>query len=58
MLRLSTKNDQMDMLKIYDTIEVNQNGSRVDLGAQVAPDSVEPLLKMLPQRKTRAIGGL
>jgi hypothetical protein len=45
--RLNTRESQMEMLKLYDAVQVNQNGSQVAISARVAPDLVEPLLKML-----------
>ncbi len=53
--RLNTRDDQMEMLKLYDAVQVNQNGSRVAVNAQVAPDLVEPLLKMLPGLKNKPL---
>jgi len=47
--RLRTPDNQMEMLKLYDTVRVNQDGSKVTLSASVAPDLVDPLLKMLVQ---------
>jgi hypothetical protein len=47
--RLNTRDDQMQMLKLYDTIQVNQTAANVDIQASVAPDLVDPLLKMVPQ---------
>jgi hypothetical protein len=45
--RLRTPDNQMEMLKLYDTVRVNQNASKVTLTASVAPNLVDPLLKML-----------
>ena len=47
--RLNTRNDQLYLLKLYDSAKVNQSASRVDLQAQVASDLVNPLLHYLPQ---------
>lgn len=49
--RLNTPSDRMQMLKLYDAVQVDQNGSHVAISAEVAPDLVEPLLKMLPAMK-------
>lgn len=49
--RLNTRDDQKQMLKVYDTVNVNQNGSNVTVQAQVAPDLVDPLLNMIPALK-------
>ncbi len=46
--RLNTRDDQKQLLKVYDTVNVNQNGPVVNVEAQVAPDLVDPLLKMIP----------
>lgn len=45
--RLRTPDNQMEMLKLYDTVRVNQDASKVSLSASVAPDLVDPLLQML-----------
>jgi hypothetical protein len=52
--RLNTRDDQQQMLRVYDTVKVNQSGSNVDVEAQVAPDLVDPLLKMIPALKNAA----
>jgi hypothetical protein len=52
--RLNTRDDQMQMLKLYDAVQVNQKAANVDIQAAVAPDLVDPLLKMLPQMKRPA----
>lgn len=53
--RLNTRDDQMQMLRLYDAVQVNQSGSHVAVSAQVPPDLVEPLLKMLPSLKNKAL---
>lgn len=45
--RLNTRDDQQQLLKVYDTVNVNQSGTVVNVEAQVAPDLVDPLLNML-----------
>jgi hypothetical protein len=52
--RLNTKDDQQQMLKVYDTVKVNQSGPAVSVEAQVAPDLVDPLLNMIPALKNAA----
>jgi len=52
--RLNTRDDQMQMLKLYDAIHVDQSGSHVAISAEVPPDLVEPLLKMLPDLKNKS----
>lgn len=44
--RLSTRSDQTDLLKLYDTVQVSQNAAIVSVSAELPPDLVEPLLKM------------
>lgn len=48
--RLSTRDNQQQLLKLYDTVKVDQSNSSVSVEAQVAPDLVDPLLSMLPNR--------
>ncbi len=52
--RLNTRNDQLYLLKLYDTVKVNQSASQVDMEAQVSSDLVGPLLQSLPQVKVPA----
>jgi hypothetical protein len=52
--RLNTREDEMQMLKLYDAVQVNQKAANVDIQAEIAPDLVDPLLKMLPQTKRPA----
>ena len=47
--RLRTPDNQMEILKLYDTVRVNQDASKVTLSASVAPNLVDPLLKLLLQ---------
>lgn len=51
--RLSTRDDQMELLKVYDTVQVDQKGSTVDLSAAVAPALVDPLLTMALRGRKR-----
>jgi hypothetical protein len=44
----------MQMLKLYDSVQVEQSGSHVAISAEVPPDLVEPLLKMLPGLKNKS----
>jgi hypothetical protein len=53
--RMNTPNDRLYLLKLYDTVKVNQNTSAVDVDAQIAGDMVEPLLRSLPQIKNPAL---
>jgi len=52
--RLNTRDEQQQMLKVYDTVKVTQSGANVDVEAQVAPDLVDPLLNMIPALKNAA----
>lgn len=52
--RLNTRDDQQQILRVYDTVKVNQTGADVDVEAQVAPDLVDPLLNMIPALKNAA----
>jgi hypothetical protein len=48
--RLNTRDNEQQLLKLYDTVKVNQNDTLVSVEAQVAPDLVDPLLNMLSNR--------
>jgi hypothetical protein len=52
--RLSTRDDQMDLLKLYDSVQVVQTASKVELQARVAPELVDPLLEALSGLRPRA----
>jgi hypothetical protein len=52
--RLNTRDDEMQMLKLYDSVQVEQSGSHVAISAEVPSDLVEPLLKMLPGLKNKS----
>jgi hypothetical protein len=54
--RLNTREDQMQMLKLYDSVGVTGKDSHVDIAAQVAPDLVDPLLQMLGTARGRSAG--
>lgn len=49
--RLNTRDDQRELLKVFDTVDVKQNGDSVDIEARVAPDLVDPLLNMAISRR-------
>jgi hypothetical protein len=49
--RLNTRDEQKDLLKVFDTVDVKQNGAAVTVQAQIAPDLVDPLLNMIPALK-------
>lgn len=52
--RLNTRDDQMQLLKLYDAIQVDQNDTRVEIQTKIAPDLVDPLLKMLSTTRGEA----
>jgi hypothetical protein len=52
--RLNTANDQTQLLRLYDGVQVNQKDTQVTVDAKIAPDSVDPLLKMLSGARSRA----
>jgi hypothetical protein len=52
--RLSTPDNRPDLLRLYDTIKVEQIQKRVDVSAQVAPDLEDKFLDLwLKQGRTR-----
>ncbi len=53
--RLSTRDDQTDLLKLYDAIEVNQMGAAVELKAQLGPGEIDRALALLPQMRDRVV---
>ncbi len=53
-LRLSTKDTETDMLKLYDAIQVDQDGDLVRVHADLSGDVADKLLNMLPQVKSRS----
>jgi hypothetical protein len=55
--RLNTRDDQMQMLKLYDRVEVTQQNSRVHLAAAIPFDLVDPILQQLPRAADRMRGG-
>lgn len=52
--RLSTRDDQSELLKVYDAIQVEKAGDSVKIKADLNADQVERLLGMLPQLRSRA----
>ncbi len=44
--RLSTPDNQPEMLKLYDAIQVNNDQTKVDIAAQVAPDLEDKFLDL------------
>jgi hypothetical protein len=47
--RLNTRSDQMQMLRLYDAIKVDQKDATVTIDADVASDLLEQLVKTLPE---------
>ena len=52
-LRLSTQENEIDMLKLYDAIQVDQDQNLVRVHADLSGDVADKLLNMLPQLKSR-----
>jgi hypothetical protein len=52
LLRLSTKEGEADMLKLYDAIQVDQDQNLVRVHADLPRDVADKLLNMLPQIKS------
>lgn len=49
--RLRTPDNQMQLLKVYDSMQVNQRQNKVDIEAAVAANLVDPLLQMVTPGK-------
>lgn len=58
LLRLSTRDNETDILKLYDAIEVNQDQDLVRVHADLSGDVADKLLSTLPQIKSRSDGFL
>ncbi len=56
--RLNTRSDQMEMLKLYDAVTVQQKDAHVDVRADLTSDLIDQVVKMLPSVKARAEGAL
>jgi hypothetical protein len=54
--RLNTRDDQMQMLKLYDRVEVTLQDSQVRVEAAVPRDLVDPILQQLPRPSDRSNG--
>ncbi len=52
--RLSTRDDQADLLKVYDAIDVKQNGNVVQVKADLNAPEIDKLMTYLPQMRSRA----
>ncbi len=46
--RLSTRDDQLDQLRIWDAIKVEKQGKQVHVSANLSPDLADKLVNLLP----------
>jgi hypothetical protein len=53
-LRLSTKDNETEMLKLYDAIQVEQDQNLVRVHADLSGDTADKLLNLLPQVRARS----
>lgn len=51
--RLTTKDNELDLLRLYDSIHVDQQQSIVRIRADIADDLVAKLIEALPQLRSR-----
>jgi hypothetical protein len=49
--RLTTKDNQLDLLRLYDAVHVDQENSLIHVRADLAPDLANKLLSYIPQMK-------
>jgi hypothetical protein len=49
--RLNTPDSRMQLLKVFDTIKVEKNDTRVTMAGQIDPDLVDPLLQLIDIRR-------
>jgi hypothetical protein len=52
--RLTTKDNQLELLRLYDSVHVDQENSMIHVRSDVAPDLADKLLSYIPQMKNRA----
>jgi hypothetical protein len=52
--RLTTKDNQLELLRLYDSVHVDQENSMIHVRADVAPDLANKLFSYIPQMKNRA----
>ncbi len=52
--RLTTKDNQLDLLRLYDSIHVDQDNTAIQVRADLPPDLANKLLAYLPQFLNRA----
>jgi len=56
--RLTTKESQLDLLRLYDAVQVDQQNAAVHVGANLSADLANRLLTYLPDVKSRLGSGL
>ena len=52
--RLTTQDNQLDLLRLYDSVHVDQENSMIHVRADLAPDLANKLFSYLPQMKNGA----
>ena len=52
--RLATNNDNMDLLRLWDSFKVARSGQAVDVNADLSPELVDKLIANAPQITNRA----
>lgn len=52
--RLATNNNNLDLLRLWDSFKVSQNGQTVDVSADLSPDLADKLIANAPQITNRA----
>jgi hypothetical protein len=52
--RLATNNNNLDLLRLWDSFKVSRNGQAVDLSADLSPALVDKLIANAPQITNRA----
>lgn len=54
--RLTTKDNQLGLLRLYDSVRVDQDNSVIQVRANLAPDLADQLLSYIPQFRNSAGG--
>jgi len=52
--RLTTKDNQMDLLRLYDSVQVDQENSAIHVRASIAPDLADKVFSYLPNLRSGA----
>ncbi|MFL6352773.1 MAG: hypothetical protein ACJ74Z_13120 [Bryobacteraceae bacterium] len=52
--RLTTKDNQLELLRLYDSVRVDQENSTIRIRADIAPDLANTVFSYLPQMKNGA----